>query len=683
MPPPPETPKADNVSLLHQDDSSDGNGIAKPRLEADDQEVRKRDPAGTVQDQPPRRYWVRPLVAVVIPTIVTAYFGVIWAYLVQGIANDEAVKYRTFSGSLIFYSWFVIGVFALSWSEYGLVGVEASMLHSRFWRTQNLVTLLMHSDGTWSSPSGWIKAIMRREFHRLWTLLAFLSVLPFIGIPLSGLVFEISDGYIKTSDAPLVRGRNETTFNARYERGDPPAQQAWRLGSVPTMPGLGIIYTGESVDRSEHSDLQKLPNTLPLSDSIPDLFLTPQPDMPVSGKAWGLRVKYDCSIVRSASQFTVLTQKHASSIISTYCRSDVDDRCITLQTPSGYTITLANSTSPYIFHNVEAFFEIGTSGPPEGKYNGNHPDFEADEGDNSLVFEYAAWQYRAHGSYDDRPFTFNTTVGPSIEGIGSLFVKSDDTTYAVNSTFFALKGDVIEGAEYKNRTTNAGELMALDEVINGTNALIEPAAPIGVRCVASSGVGTAELDGLTSTFRNFQRSGPLFDKTYGYGSMRFGYTAERMLAGQFLQHYVSGGLPVGRPVSNSERYPQFIDAPSLLRSVNLAFANDAFDLMYGFTSGFKREWLAPDLTSSRKGKILSATSLIPNAGVGYFVLALLCLWAAISAALALCYGFRKRPADTLDGDAMLRKGADMAHELRGNDEFMSGKPLHESGTHGS
>jgi hypothetical protein len=84
-------------------------------------------------------------------------------------------------------------------------------------------------------------------------MLAVISLLPFIALPLSGLVFEISDGYISTLEIAFVQGRNSTTFNERYELNFYPAKEAWLVGSAPVMPGIGIIYTNESVDRSKHS----------------------------------------------------------------------------------------------------------------------------------------------------------------------------------------------------------------------------------------------------------------------------------------------------------------------------------------------------------------------------------------------------------------------------------------------
>ena len=238
-----ETPTPDPTKepLLYQDDSSNTSSTPKLHPVAGKQEVERRGPPNTVTvpeqpfRQPSRLYLVRSLVLIFIPSIVTAYYGFIWVHLVQNHVHDEAAKYRAYSGSLIFYSWFLIGVFSLSWARFGLAGVEASMLRSKFWGASNLVALLMHSNGTWSSPSGWIAAIMHREFHRLWCLLALASLLPFIALPLSGLVFELSDGYTSVPDAPLVTGRNISTFNTRYDAitldevsyGDPnPAQAA-------------------------------------------------------------------------------------------------------------------------------------------------------------------------------------------------------------------------------------------------------------------------------------------------------------------------------------------------------------------------------------------------------------------------------------------------------------------------
>lgn len=672
-----EPPNRAKDHPLHPDDSSDG--ITKPHVAASDQEVEKRDSAGTVQEQPLRRYWVRPLVAVLVPSIVTAYYGVIWVYLIHGTVYDEVVNYRTFSGSLIFYSWFIIGVFGLSWSKYGLVGVEASMLRTRFWSAPNLVALLKHSNGTWSSPSGWLNAIIERQCSRLWGLLTFISFLPYIALPLSGLVFEIADGYIKTSDPASVVGRNESTFNQVYPteaQGANLAKMSWQLGPTLDLPGFGVIYTNESVDRSEHPNLGELPNTFPLNGSIPDLFLAPQADRPVSGEAWGLRIKYDCSTVRSTSQLTVLRKKTASTIVSTECPSGTDTslNCIELEGPSKDKIGLFHITQ----FNIWGYYEMAVGNTSMTRWDRNHPDFDAEEGETSRVLEYLAWQYRVNPDLSDDKFPFDNTTWPSIEGLGNLFVKSDGN-YAENQSLLDLYDDLV-ATPGKNLTTDIRKVLGFngDEDRSGSTIILDVAVPAGVRCVTSSGLGFAELDGLTSTFRNFRRADP---KVHAYVPVgTFGLNAESMMWGQYYQHFASSGLSDRRPAEISPRYPAFLDPESLLRSVNLAYAMDAYDLMYGRSTGYKMWWDSPSLTSSREGKILAVASLIENDGVGYFVLGLFILWAALSAGLSLFYGFRRRPADRLDGYTILRKGADLSEELKGNEEFMSGKPVKDSKT---
>ena len=132
--------------LLQDSESSD----RRPRLTPDDDEIQRDGHPGAIQPQQLQRYWVRTIVLIFIPAIVTAWYGIIWVALVLGIENDEVVKYRTFSGSLIYYSWFIIGVFGLSWSKYGLAGVEVAMPQTPFWRAPNMVAFLMHSNTSWN-----------------------------------------------------------------------------------------------------------------------------------------------------------------------------------------------------------------------------------------------------------------------------------------------------------------------------------------------------------------------------------------------------------------------------------------------------------------------------------------------------------------------------------------------------
>ncbi|RYP15257.1 hypothetical protein DL765_005832 [Monosporascus sp. GIB2] len=668
------------------------NSDQKSQFATDDYYIYPNGHTGTVKPQQLQRYWARTLVLILIPPIVTAWYGVIWVRLVLGIENDDAAKYRTFSGSLIYYSWFLIGVFALSWSEYGLAGVEVAMLQSRFWKAPNLVALLMHSNTTWSSPSGWLKAIYYREFHRLWCLLALLSVLPFIAFPLSGLVFEISDGHIGTSAHAFVIGRNMTTFNAKAIA-DNSAKHAWQIGLSPTIPGFGVVYTPPGVSRTEHSCLERVPNTLPLTKSIPDMFLAPQADVPVSGKAWGLRVKYDCSIVRTASEFTILSEKPVSMV------SSIESHVVTLQTPSGYWIDIFNSSRTPDSVNMWSYSEMGMSIPTatSASYNASGGYDVPTDISQSMVLEYALWQLQFRGYYDDgKIFPFNSTLGPVIEGMGSPFFMSENKTLVGNDTFFKIRGGenftVLEsGGSLATLTASITDLRDFFDPRLLTNyrvdapynkypePVLDVAAPIGVRCVVSSSAGMATLDGVTSTFSDFERVDP--DHITGGGAGIFGPTTQRFLSGtKFSDFYRVSHLPREVPHGSLWRYQGYVNSQALLRSVLLAYGVDALGLMYGITSGFEAGWVNTNLTSSREGKILGIASLIPGHETGYLVLALLCLWSGLSVALGIVYGFRKRSSDKLDGYSMFRRGAGMSEDLKHNDEFLSGQSFYGNET---
>ena len=141
---PPDATIAVQEHLLQDSESSD----QKPRLAAGDDEIQQD---GATQPQKLQRYWVRTIVLILVPAIITAWYGIIWVALVLGIEHDEVVKYRTYDGSMVFYSWFIIGVFGLAWGKYGLVGVEVAMLQTPFWKAPNMVVFLMHSNTTWNS----------------------------------------------------------------------------------------------------------------------------------------------------------------------------------------------------------------------------------------------------------------------------------------------------------------------------------------------------------------------------------------------------------------------------------------------------------------------------------------------------------------------------------------------------
>ena len=670
-------------------DSSESSD-RKPQLADDSHEVMRDGQPGS--DGPPQlqRYYLRTLVLMFVPAIVTAWYGVIWVALVLGIENDDAVKYRTFSGSLIYYSWFIIGVFGLAWSKYGLAGVEVAMLQTPFWRAPDLVAFLQHSNSTWSSPSGWIKAIYHREFHRLWCLLTLASVLPFIAFPLSGLVFEISDGYISNSKHPFVLGMNTTTFNQMYSTiSGTPAEMAWRSGAEPIIPGFGVLYTSEDIDRTEHPSLERVPNTLPLTESIPDMFLAPQADVPVSGEAWGLRAKYDCSMVRKASEFTILSQKSKSTISNVVNKTDTTVnplRQVTLLTPSGDSIDVFPGGSGLgMSENLWMYKEIGTSGLSSGdtvQYNGSGRESKP------RVFEYALWQIQFKHFYDDDPrspkdFPFNTTLNPVIEDMGSPYIMSDGELTA-NETFFKVQRNernyTVDSKSVSTPITDFRKPFSNPELVAPSGTVLDMAAPIGVRCVVSSELGTASLDGTTTSFTNFKKVDPELAQG-GMNRKALGYVVYQNFRLYNIDELLEAShLRLKESQLNVERYSGYIHTQGLFRAVLLAYGLEALEIMYKLSPTTDSAWLHEGVTASRAGKILGTASLIPGEAAGYIVLVLFCLWSGISLVLGLVYGFRKRHSDKLDGYDVFRRGVYMSDDVKHNDEFASGQTFYQNKT---
>ncbi|KFZ17521.1 hypothetical protein V501_01691 [Pseudogymnoascus sp. VKM F-4519 (FW-2642)] len=351
------------------------------------------------------------------------------------------------------------------------------------------------------------------------------------------------------------------------------------------------------------------------------MFLAPQADVPVSGKAWGLRVNI-------------------------------------LGNDSGYAIPVDIS--------------------------------------HSVVLKYSLWQLQFHSFYDspNKTYPFNSTLGPVIEGMGSPFFLLNNKTLVSNNTFFKIgqgKSFTLPTQSGMQAALNASTTDLRDyldptpltnyKLKQYPEAIIEVAAPVGVRCVVSSEVGTAILDGVTSTFSNFSRVQPEPELQGSKGGV-FGSAAQNILYGtRYIDFYLTSHLPGNKAaLGNLGRYQSYIPSTALLQSVLLAYGIDAIDNMYGITYGLEAKWESTDLTSSREGKILNIASLIPGHGTGYFVLALFCLWSALSVVLGVVYGFRKRPSDKLDGYSMFKHGAEMADDLKHNDELLRAQTFYKNKT---
>ncbi|KAI0384659.1 hypothetical protein F5Y04DRAFT_292983 [Hypomontagnella monticulosa] len=622
-----------------------------------------------------RHFWKRTLALTLFPLGMTAYYFFI--YIRYNRSPDDPVRYGDAGEIWIFYSWFVISVFALEWSKYGLAGAEAAMLQTSFWQAPNTVGLLMHSENLWSGPDGWWKFLWRlvwpqkRLVHRLWSLLAFLSLFAFVAVPLSGLSFEISDGYIPSSSAPMVIGHTWEDFNRRQEMfyydG---AQAGWDTGSPATIPGFGVLYTPEYLDRQQYGGFSSIPNALPLAEGIPEIFLAPQASTPVSGKAWGLHAAYNCSMVKDASEFTILSQKYsAPSGLRHGLNPDTPD-WVMLDTPSPQQVIYAFSTLPSPrATNLWAYAEMGISNWSATAYDGSEPSSIDQDGlAKADILEYSLWQARLEGSYGDNYTDFNSTLDPFIKGIGQPIIQVSNGSFVINGSFFTIPNENVR----KN--------------IYNESAFIEPymlertisvASPIGIRCRFASTLGTAELNPKQSTFHSYEQtpSPPFNNSEEETMTPRLGNIAHTTLLAQYSQIFIATNSPAPITASNSYLYRNFVQPQMLQKAIMLAYAMDALQLMYDGIYGFEGAWSNPNLTSSIKGKVLVA-GVIPQ----WIPAMCFAIWAIGSLLLGLLYGFRRRWSDSLDGYSFLRFGVELANDLKGKPDFMSASEFHHSKT---
>ncbi|KAK2746280.1 hypothetical protein FQN55_005708 [Onygenales sp. PD_40] len=599
---------------------------------------------------PLRRFTLRTLLLLIVPAAVTAYFCVIEWFLITRNADSNQYGHR--NALWVYYSWFIIGVFGLGISKYGLVGVEMAMLQDRHWQVNDAMVLLMHSGQSWSGFSGWIECLQmsirqgRSVPQRLWYLLSFLSLMITIALPISGLSMELYDGFVQTDNPASVIGHSRASFHERSsglvsKRGELLLQAA----VPPTIPGAGVAYTPQYLDRSQYSYLEALPNSLPIEEYVPELFLAPQAQNPVRGSAWGLRLGYNCSVVTSASDFTMLGVKPFHHAFSSRTFNLLSYMEVATQINSSYRVD-----------------------------DGNSERFSNDENRQNVdVFEFAFWQMRLKSSYEEEaPIKFNNTVDSPISGMGGPLIRLENGTYQVNDTFF--------NTEPRNPTMQAKHFNTSMEYI------IEAAPPVGVRCRFVSETGMATLDPDHSEFHDFVHTpAVLANGKSEYHADPLGSAVPNMLFWNTFESssegysvyerlFQSTNSPPPEAYSNDSRYHNFLLSHTILQAVIRAFGAEALQLMYDGMQGFELAYIHENLTDSKPGKILGPGSVPATAPI-----VLLIIWSVGCIVLGVAYGFRRRAADTLDGYSFFRFGANLAEDVRGRPDLVGfNRDLNES-----
>ena len=571
-----------------------------------------------------------------IPPIITAYFlAISYCLLVE---DAESNKFGHRNARWVFYSWFVVGVFGLGASKHGLAGVEAAMLQERWWHANDAMTLLLHSGQSWSGLGGWghlFKICVRQRRNiapPLWLALAFLSLMVTIALPISGLSMELYDGYVATSHPAQVIGQSPDSYTTRdsviLSSGGYPR---WQSGGSLVLPGAGVAYTPPYIDRSQHNNLEDLPNSFPLHENAQEMFLTPQAQYPVSGgDTWGLRVGYNCSVVKSASEFTILPNKKTftlSTLDSTNSKSVLDSK-----DNSNASIAVLGPQDG----NLAAYVEVGVQG--DSSYGLTNP---------NSVLEIAIWQTRFADFLGEYPF--NYTIGPTISGAGSPFIIAENGTYQLNETFLSLDDKSESDALYKHAN------LSYIHGISGTAKDVP--LPIGVRCELDGLTGVATLNPDHSSFHDFvPTAAHTVHNMYvrHFGSATFDYLSYPN--NTYSSYFQSSNSPPKTVIDTfGYGYSGYLQPEKLLESVKRGLAVEALQLMYDGIQVIQNTYPHENLTASKPGKILGP-GVVPTV----VPIVLFCIWTAGCLLLGLRYGFLLRWAETLDGYSFLRFGADHA-----------------------
>jgi hypothetical protein len=630
-----------------------------------------------------QRFYVRTLAGVFGPFVIGAYFIAIWRiYILPAEKAEGPLTFGKHGAMWIFYSWFATGVVGLNLSLYILKGVEGAMLMEPLWNVGDANRLMLHADTTWSGPGGWIKTakwsrrpasgMTCRVPSGLWLILAFPSILIFIAWPLSGLTMEISQGYRHAyahTNTSMV-GFNYDSFNERaLNDALSDAAFLWRAGVDARVPGAGIVYTPEDYDRSQNKFLNKVPAVLPDNDGIPEIFLAAQADNPIEGSMWGLRLQYNCSIIEQVQDFRILGKVNRTSSPSLPVLQSYPSQYVQNQE---YVVHNNLMVDRYWLGNLDAVAEFAVEFWPNNstrqrlplplqqrnffcyvnedkEITGEYPGMYQNN-----TFEVALWQHLHDGvAFKDISIKPNLSVDHNITDYYGTYV-----------------------------TQRPPDFSKVDSIIDETPIRM---TAIGVQCNASSNVGRADINGVKSSFSNFQRTDTPMPKIWNRCAPRF----RSLVPNDMLSSFGTGinriqalfqaspapppyyGTFDGTDKSNStQKYrvflqPGYLQAEELRQSLLRAYAAFAIQLMYNggravtTLNGSQITFTNPNATEFTYGTVIK-----PGVMPAIVPLSFFCLWALITSTLSLVYGFRRRWAETLDGHTMFRLGAEIAAQQR-------------------
>ncbi|KAF3937923.1 hypothetical protein ABW19_dt0210062 [Dactylella cylindrospora] len=594
------------------------------------------------------RFTLRAALSIFIPLIMVLYYYLTylrWLRFPEGSSKTWIRRGYLDNVAIINYSWFVLATFALNLGTYCVAGSVAAMVMRRRWAPLTLRRLIVLAGNTFQDPAGWInafvKAVKKRSAYSsnglLWDILAFFSIIGFAAWPLTGLTmqtmdgFSIRDTYMK--DWSFVVGRNFSSINGRD--GTNTTQRAtefWSLGFTPQLPLRKQIYVPEGSSLEVNvTDGNVMPD-----DASESIFLPPQAQAPIMGVAFGLLVRYNCSIVNSTSEFTILNRRNETLNFNSVPRSRGardfgylldDDTVIFLRNKT-------RNTNPISFvQNVNASLELGTSIPmrnitdlsdgPAIGYTAGYPGI-----DQPVILEAALWQNIASGDFG---------------------------------------GSVPQDFAFRDAENDIAELR--------DSPLYPGQKAVGVRCMASSALGTANINGVSGTYRDFttlainKRRWTGGIKRFENGipfmilqtpaiSSDFSWTTDVDWFSALYASIEKSSQTTNAFGDSLNIAPGVLQAKDLRNALLRAHKTWATHIMYDGLTDPTYAWRLENVTIGEKSEILTRGVVLPEA-----VLAMLSMWALSIIILAAGYQFRRRWTETLDGYTIFRFGVDRPDDI--------------------
>ncbi|KAK5311836.1 hypothetical protein LTR70_008562 [Exophiala xenobiotica] len=429
------------------------------------------------------------------PLFITALYAyTVFGYLLRPSTND-IVPSRLVDPKVLFYTWIILSIFLLDWAKSGLAGFEAAALMKPRLAPAKAMQLMWHLDRGWGSLSGWWKAAgtiyayvvetfgrgQRRAAARrwrgpgvLWWYLALGSLLFYVAVPLAGISIDPKDSRKLGKRQIVVLGVNETTFDVRNNRVvQGLASNSWRTGRPRTPQAPAIFYAPEGTKNTSatfYEDfIQNVYTYDVLGHDVPNRTVTffsgPSVAEPAHGKTWGLLSSVSCfgsSLGNMELIFNVTGPNNWTSLYSSVSAATYQTFSANYTTSEMYSLTSAGILPVFSF--------------ADNAYGINFQYVIAADTDGWL--HYGADWAPGSGEYS------NIKLYP-LPNKGSFEIVMWQSIY-----------DGFEPDDgFRNMTANP--LVALFE--NGTSLCY------GVRCTVESDVGYADLNAVDRTYSNFQQ----------------------------------------------------------------------------------------------------------------------------------------------------------------------------------